>query len=208
MNELDNGFPPGGSQEPTKPPPSWIFDLQKRLSGGGQSLPGRGESVVFLVPLFVDNGALWTILGEDLVTDQGDLGRVSFPAAQISAGELAWNAAATLLDEVLGLEPTQGLKIGALDEMKVLGGLHVQPLVVAIPRPEMVGRTLTANTDGGLALFPLEVMSLLEPQSSSRHTVDLPDGPVEVEVTTIDDHALWGPSFEVLERLVVVLSTG
>ena len=159
MDELDNGTLQNGregqkgQEEAATPPPSWIFDLQKRLSGGGQPLPGQGERVVFLVPLFVDNGSLWTILGEDVVTEQGGLPRVSFPAAQIATGELAWNAAATLIHEVLGLEAHQGLKIGALDEMEVLGGLRVQPLVVAIPRPETAGRTLTANTDGGLALF-------------------------------------------------------
>ncbi len=206
-----NGHPDGSSSDNggsgASHPPSWILDLRARLEGTKARLPERDDRIVFLVPLFVDAGGLWTVLGEDTVTDEGALARTSFPAASLGVDEPAWPAAAALIDEVLGIDVNHGLQIGELPELRTLGGLRVLPLVVAIPRPEMAGRTLSVTTEGGLALFPLHIMSLLEPQQNRRQLMELPGGPVEVDVITIDDHQLWGPSLEVLEALVAVLAT-
>ena len=194
-----------GSEE--RPAPSWILELRARLQRGRIRLVGDEPRVVFLVPLFVHEGGLWTILGQDVVNESGELARVSFPAAHAGEDGTEWDTAIDVLDEILGIEAQHALQIGELEEIRALGGLRVLPLVVAIPRPQMAGRTLSATTDAGLALFPLQIMSLLEPQRTEKRQVELPNGTAEVDVITIDDHQLWGPTLDVLERLVAVVAT-
>lgn len=199
--------PPTDQTPDANAAPSWILELRARLQRGANRLDGDDPRIIFLVPLFVDDGGLWTVLGEDVVNESGELGRVSFPASHAGEDGSEWDTAVDILDEILGIEAQHALQIGELEEIRAVGGLRVLPLVVAIPRPQMAGRTLSATTDGGLALFPLQIMSLLEPQRTERRQIELPNGSAEVEVITVDDHQLWGPTLDVLERLVAVVAT-
>jgi 8-oxo-dGTP pyrophosphatase MutT (NUDIX family) len=120
-----------------EPAHSWIFELRQRLSTPPPTrLPvSEVRQAAVLVPLYVENGELWTLLTKRAETLPHHRGQIAFPGGGHEIGEDPWDAALRETQEELGVEPAQVIRIGELDEASTPSGFQIVPCVGAVPFP-------------------------------------------------------------------------
>ena len=116
---------------------SWIVELRARLaSPPPRRLPATdAREAAVLVPLYVEAGALWTVLTQRSADLPHHQSQIAFPGGGLEDGETPWQAAVRETEEEIGIGAGTVLQLGELDEAATPSGFRIVPCVGAIRFP-------------------------------------------------------------------------
>lgn len=192
---------------------SWILDTRRRLSEPPPRHlegPAEGGSSVLSLPLYVESGELWTTLVD---TPLGHLGlegvagpgQHHLPASPIEPQQSAWQVVQGEMVMRFGLDAGKVLLLGELDEIEVLGGFRLQPIVLAIPPP--ADWQLSADqASGDQAPTPLPLTAVANPRLTEEIWLTRGEESWCTDVLHLGAFRVWGPSATVLLELLARLS--
>ncbi len=181
-------------------PSSWILELRARLSApaGRRLPPDDTREAAVLVPLYVDAGALWTLLtkrSEDLPHHRG---QIAFPGGSLESGEDAWAAALRETEEEVGIAPNKVLRLGELDEASTPSGFRIVPCVGAVPFP-LETQLNSAEIE---EVFPVPIQAFANPRMVEDRVVSFDGQPRELRIYHIGGRQVWGLTARIIQNLL------
>ena len=181
-------------------PSSWIRELRARLSApaGRRLPPDDTREAAVLVPLYVDAGALWTLLtkrSEDLPHHRG---QIAFPGGSLESGEDAWAAALRETEEEVGIAPNKVLRLGELDEASTPSGFRIVPCVGAVPFP-LETQLKSAEIE---EVFPVPIPAFANPRMVEDRVVSFDGQPRELRIYHIGGRQVWGLTARIIQNLL------
>jgi len=179
---------------------SWIQQVRTRLEIPPPTRMAASDSrhAAVLVPLFVDAGALWTLLTRRTETLPHHRGQVAFPGGGRETGEDPWQAALRESEEEIGLPPQFVLRLGQLDEVGSPAGFRIVPCVGAIPRPFEPA----PNPQEIDEVFPIPLLALANPDLTEDRDVVLNGRPRTIRIYHVGRHLIWGLTARILQNLL------
>lgn len=187
-------------------PRTWIEDVRTRL----ESPPPRRLSAsdarhaAVLVPLYVEGGALWTLLTRRAESLPHHRGQVAFPGGGRETGEDVWSAALRESEEEIGLPPRLVLRLGELDEVGTPSGFRIVPCVGAIPVP-FAPRPSPEEID---EVFATPIPALANPDLIEDRDVVLNGRRRSLRVYHVGRHLVWGVTARIVQNLLERLGVG
>lgn len=181
-------------------PASWIEELRERLaSPPPRRLPtDEARHAAVLVPLYVAEGQLWTLLTRRAQELPHHRGQVAFPGGGRETGEDFWRAALRESEEEIGLPERLVLRLGELDEVGTPTGFRIVPCVGAIPHP-----FAPRPNPGEIAeVFAAPLAALARPEASEEREIVLNGRPRALRVYRAGRHRVWGVTARILENLI------
>lgn len=181
----------------------WIPEIRERLSTPPprRLAPKEARHAAVLVPLFVDAGALWTVLtqrAEDLPHHKS---QYAFPGGSREPGEGPWDAALREANEEVGFDPQRILRLGELDETETPSGFRIVPCVGAIPFPYE-----PAVNEGEIAeVFHVPLSALANPRLVEDQPVTINGRQRLLRVYHVGHRRVWGLTAFILRNLLVRL---
>jgi len=183
--------------------PSWIEEVRARL----ESPPARrlagidARQAAVLVPLYVAQGQLWTLLTRRSQELPHHRGQIAFPGGGRETGEDFWRAALRESEEEIGLPTRLVLRLGELDEVGTPSGYRIVPCVGAIPHP------FEPRPDPGeiAEVFAAPVRAFAAPDAVEEREVVLNGRPRSLRVYHLGRHRVWGVTARIVQNLVARL---
>lgn len=186
---------------------SWILELRARLSSPPprrlrlRSADGAARPAAVLVPLYVDAGALWTVLTRRTEELPHHKGQIAFPGGACELGEDAWAAAVRETEEELGIQAARVLRLGQLDEVETPAGFRVIPCVGAVPFP----LETTANPREIAEVFAVPLPAFANPQLIEERQVMLDGHARSLRTYHVGGRRVWGLTARIVQSLMVRL---
>ena len=184
--------------------PGWMEEVRARLSSrerrGVAMAPSLRRAGV-LVPLFVRDGAVWTVVTRRTDSVEHHRGQISFPGGAAEEGdETLFHTALREAQEELGIEPKDAIPLGRLSPLATVTGFYVEPFVVAIPQPYVFA------PEGSEIAEVLEVplAALLREGVLERRRL-----PGREEIVLFYDYGgqvIWGATARIVEELLDALT--
>lgn len=183
--------------------PSWIEEIRARLeSPPPRRLPAHdARHASVLVPLFVAQGQLWTLLTRRSQELPHHRGQVAFPGGGRETGEESWQAALRESEEEIGLPTRLVLRLGELDEVGTPSGFRIVPCVGAIPHP-FEPRPNPAEI---AEVFAAPVTAFTQAGGVEEREVVLNGSPRALRVYRVGEHRVWGVTARIVQNLVARL---
>ena len=197
--------PGGGAYSP------WMEDLRARL---GRSFPSRPRAsereegaaplrpAAVLIPLYVREKALWTLLTKRTDLVEHHKGQISFPGGGKHAADAnLWETAVRETEEEIGVA-RKGVRIlGALPRLVTITDFEVSPFVGAIPYPvAFVPRPGEVES-----IIEVPLSYLLDPMVVEERAVKWKGRDVMTLVYHYRGHAIWGATARILTDLLTVM---
>lgn len=182
---------------------SWIFEVRHRLSTPPPTrLPaGDVRQAAVLVPLYVDNGELWTLLTKRSDALPHHRGQIAFPGGGREIGEDPWAAALRETHEELGVEPSQVIRVGELDEAATPSGFHIVPCVGAVPYP----LETTINDDEIAEVFSVPLLAFTDYRIVEDRLVKIDGVERTIRVYHVGKRQVWGLTARIVQNLLLRL---
>lgn len=183
--------------------PSWIEELRERFaSPPPRRLPAdEARHAAVLVPLFVAEGQLWTLLTRRSQELPHHRGQIAFPGGGRETGEDFWRAALRESEEEIGLPERLVLRLGELDEVGTPTGFRIVPCVGAIPHP-----FAPRPNPGEIAeVFGAPIGALARPEASEEREIVVDGKPRVLRVYRAGRHRVWGVTARIVENLIARL---
>lgn len=182
---------------------SWIFEVRHRLSTPPPTrLPaGDVRQAAVLVPLYVDNGELWTLLTKRSDALPHHRGQIAFPGGGREIGEDPWAAALRETHEELGVEPSQVIRVGELDEAATPSGFHIVPCVGAVPYP----LETTINDDEIAEVFSVPLLAFTDYRFVEDRLVKIDGVERTIRVYHVGKRQVWGLTARIVQNLLLRL---
>jgi 8-oxo-dGTP pyrophosphatase MutT (NUDIX family) len=179
---------------------TWIHEVRKRLEAPPPRRlpPDDVRPAAVLVPLFIEQGRLLTLLtrrSDDLPHHRG---QIAFPGGGLELGEDAWAAALRESYEELALDPGRILKLGQLDEVVSPVGFRIVPCVGAVPVP----LEIAANESEIEEVFSVPLLALAEPGASEERDVELDGHRRSLRIYRYGDRQIWGLTARIVQNLL------
>ena len=194
---------PGEPSAEESPAPSWIAELRGRLTTPPPRrlalADARPASV--LVPLFVDAGALWTLLtvrSADLPTHKS---QIAFPGGGRETGEKPWDAALREAHEEVGIEPKSVVRLGELDEASTPSGFSIVPCVGALPTDFQT----EINEDEIAEVFKVPISAFANIQVVEDRRVRIDGVERDLRIYHVGRRQIWGLTARIIQMLMVRL---
>ncbi|MBZ0111546.1 MAG: hypothetical protein K8J08_03725 [Thermoanaerobaculia bacterium] len=189
----------------TDAPLPWIVEIRSRLADPApRRLETEGDRRVVALPLFVDAGELWVMLirrPEEI----GSIIEVGLPGAEASGDADPWSAAQASAAMDLGLQESQVLPLGTLDELLALDGRPTLTCVAAIPFPMPEPRS---ETKPRIEMLPIPVSALANPRLVEERFLEVEGEQRGLIVLHIGRHRIAGSTAEALQLLLERLEVG
>jgi 8-oxo-dGTP pyrophosphatase MutT (NUDIX family) len=183
-----------------EPAHSWIFELRQRLSTPPpRRLPvSEVRQAAVLVPLYVENGELWTLLTKRAETLPHHRGQIAFPGGGHEIGEDPWDAALRETQEELGVEPAQVVRIGELDEASTPSGFQIVPCVGAVPFP-----LETSINEAEIAeVFAVPLLAFTDFSMVEDRLVKIDGVERTIRVYHLGKRQVWGLTARIVQNLL------
>lgn len=183
---------------------SWIQEVRQRLLHPPPTrLANAGEArkAAVLVPLYVDAGELWTILTQRTEQLPTHKGQFAFPGGGHELGEDDWAAAQRETQEELGIDPSQFLRLGDLDEMGSNSGYRIVPCVGALSFPFKT----QINRDEIAEMFAVPLSALANPRLIEDRDVVIDGRERGIRVYHVGNRRIWGLTANIIRNLLVRL---
>ena len=179
---------------------SWIFEVRQRLSTPPPTRLPAGEvrQAAVLVPLYVDNGELWTLLTKRSDSLPQHRGQIAFPGGGREIGEDPWDAALRETHEELGIEPSQVIRVGELDEASTPSGFHIVPCVGAVPYP----LETTINDDEIAEVFSVPLLAFTDYRIVEDRLVKIDGVERTIRVYHVGKRQVWGLTARIVQNLL------
>lgn len=189
--------------EPTGIGAPWIEDLATRLESPApvRHAPGEGREAAVLVPLYVDAGALWTVLTQRSQQLPHHRGQIAFPGGGREIGEDPWTTALREAEEEVSLPPDRVLRLGHLDEIGSPTGFRVVPCVGAIPWPTEL------EPDGGEIeeVFTVPLFAFADITIAEDRKVKIDGRERNLRIYHVAGRQIWGLTAAILQNLLARL---
>jgi len=179
---------------------SWIFELRKRLASPppGRLPTSEVRQAAVLVPLYVDAGELWTLLTKRAETLPHHRGQIAFPGGGREIGEDPWDAALRESEEELGIDPSQVIRIGELDEASTPTGFHIVPCVGAVPYP-----LETAINEAEISeVFAVPLLAFADFSMVEDRLIKIDGVERWIRVYHVGSRQVWGLTARVVQNLM------
>ena len=182
---------------------SWIFEVRERLSTTPPTRLPAGEvrQAAVLVPLYVDNGELWTLLTKRSESLPQHRGQIAFPGGGREIGEDPWDAALRETHEELGIEPSQVVRVGELDEASTPSGFHIVPCVGVVPYP----LETTINEDEIAEVFSVPLLAFTDYRIVEDRLVKIDGVERTIRVYHVGKRQVWGLTARIVQNLLLRL---
>ena len=182
---------------------SWIFEVRQRLSTPPPTRLPASEvrQAAVLVPLYVDNGELWTLLTKRSESLPQHRGQIAFPGGGREIGEDPWDAALRETHEELGIEPSQVIRVGELDEASTPSGFHIVPCVGAVPYP----LETTINEDEIAEVFSVPLLAFTDFRIVEDRLVKIDGVERTIRVYHVGKRQVWGLTARIVQNLLLRL---
>lgn len=186
--------------EQASDPRSWILDLRRRLSSPPPRRlpPSDARQAAILVPLYVDNGQLWTVLtrrSEELPQHRG---QIAFPGGAREAGEDPWDAALRETEEEIGVDPARVLRLGELDEAETPSGFRIVPCVGGVPYP----LETTLNEAEIAEVFSVPLLAFTDVRLVEDRPVKIDRTERMLRIYHVGARQVWGVTARVVQNLM------
>jgi len=186
---------------------SWLEEVERALAAAPirrLAAPPQQRAAV-LVPLFVHQGTLWTLLTRRSPGLPRPAGAIVFPGGLARAGDE--DEVATALretEEELGIPQEEVAVLGQLSDVTSAAGPVISPVVGAIPWPV----TLRVAAREVAELLPTPLVALFQPTLVERVEEEGPGGLVTSPVLHYGPRRIAGATAQVLLELLARLSGG
>lgn len=179
---------------------SWILDIRERLANPPpQRLsPKEARHASVLVPLYVDAGALWTVLTQRTDELPHHKSQYAFPGGGREPGEDPWETALREAREEVGFDPSQVLRLGELDEVDTPSGFRILPCVGVVPfpfEPEI-------NEEEIAEVFNVPLSALANPRLIEDQPVTLEGKERLLRIYHVGHRRVWGLTAVILRNLL------
>lgn len=180
-----------------------MAQVRERLSGWAREAPavteGRRRAAV-LVPLFVRDGALWTVFTRRTDSVEHHPGQISFPGgAEEPADPTLFHTALRESEEELGIHPRDAVPLGRLSPIVTVTNFYVEPFVAAIPHPYAFEPEAAEIAE----VLEAPIAALMDPAALEMQ--ELPGRETPVLFYHYDDHVIWGATGRIVAELLAVL---
>ena len=179
---------------------SWILEFRARLAAPPPArLPvSNARSASVLVPLYVDAGQLWTILTKRSETLPHHRGQIAFPGGASEVGEDAWGAALRETEEEIGINRSQVLEIGELDEVDTPSGFRIIPCVGAVP----TGVETRINDEEIAEVFSVPLLAFSDVKVVEERQVTIDDVERTIRIYHVGRRQVWGLTARIVQNLL------
>lgn len=179
---------------------SWIFELRQRLSTPPPTRLPASEvrQAAVLVPLYVDNGELWTLLTKRSESLPHHRGQIAFPGGGREIGEDPWDAALRETHEELGVQPSEVLRLGELDEASTPSGFHIVPCVGAVTYP----LETSINEDEIAEVFSVPLLAFTDFRIVEDRLVKIDGVERTIRVYHVGKRQVWGLTARIVQNLL------
>ncbi len=179
---------------------SWIMELRGRLGAPAAKRlpPTDAQPASILVPLYVDAGALWTVLTQRTDKLPHHKGQIAFPGGSLEPGEDPWAAAVRETEEEIGIERKKILRLGELDECETPSGFRILPCVGAVPYP----LETEANTDEVEEVFAIPIQAFANPSAVEDRAVLIDGEERMLRIYHVGSRQIWGLTARILQNLL------
>jgi 8-oxo-dGTP pyrophosphatase MutT (NUDIX family) len=184
-------------------PQSWLASVRERLAAPPPRRlpPGEQRPASVLVPLYVQNGELWTLLIKRTDTLPTHRSQIAFPGGALDLGEDPWRAALREAQEEVGIEREKVLRLGQLDEVESPVGFRVVPCVGAVPFPYEA----QPNEAEIAEVFSLPLTAFANPRLVEDRTVRIDGAARHLRIYYVGNRQIWGLTARILQNLLVRL---
>ena len=190
----------------------WILEIRRRLEREwaipdavrevAEGTPDARPAAV-LVPLFVRERELWTLLTKRSEAVEHHRGQIAFPwGAEALDDASPWDTAIRETEEEVGVPRKAILRVGELPEVTTFSGFRIRPFVGAIPFP------FDVRHDPGEvgSVLQVPVRALMGPTLVEDRAVEWKGRSIPTVVYHVRGHVIWGATAFILACLLEALS--
>ena len=153
-----------------------------------------------LVPLYVQEGGLWTVFTLRTDSVEHHRGQISFPGGAEEPGDQTLvHTALREADEELGIRPDDAIPLGRLSPIVTVTDFYVEPFVVALPSPYEWKPQETEIAE----VIEAPVADLMRPEILERRKFEGREEPVLFYHH--GKHVIWGATARILAELLAAL---
>src|SRR5512136_759638 len=180
----------------------WLEEVERLLGAAPVRRKAESDGLVVaavLVPLYVATGQVWVLLTRltDSLPQHG--GQIALPGGVREEGDE--NEVATALREAheeLGINPSQVVVLGQLDDVWTPSGFLISPVVGAIPHPLTV-RPASAEVE---AVLQVPFSYLANPEVVEEQELEIAGERVISPIYHYRSHRIWGATARILADLI------
>ena len=179
---------------------SWIIDLRRRLESPAPSrlAPSEARQAAVLVPLYIDAGALWTLLTKRNETLPHHQSQIAFPGGGREMGESSWDTALRETDEEIGIEPKSVVRLGTLDEAATPSGFRIVPCVGALP----AGFETRLNEGEIAEVFAVPLAEFANVRIVEDRVVRIDGAERSLRIYHVGGRQIWGLTARIVQNLM------
>jgi len=179
---------------------SWIVELRNRLAS---PLPRRlpatdAREAAVLVPMYVDAGALWTVLTQRSADLPHHQSQIAFPGGALEDGETPWQAAVRETEEEIGIDPGTVVQLGELDEAATPSGFRIVPCVGAVRFPY----TTRINEAEIAEVFSVPLLEFANVRIVEDRAVRIDGRESTLRIYHVAGRQVWGLTARILQNLL------
>jgi 8-oxo-dGTP pyrophosphatase MutT (NUDIX family) len=154
-----------------------------------------------LVPLFVRDAKLWTLLTRRTESVEHHRGQISFPGgSEEETDESLYATALRETEEELAIDPADVISLGSLSPIVTVTDFYVEPYVAAVPQP-YVWQPAEAEI---AEVIEAPLGKLMDPAILEQRTIPGREG--TILFYHLDAHVIWGATARILSELLAALS--
>ena len=155
-----------------------------------------------LVPLFVRDAKLWTLLTRRTESVEHHRGQISFPGGgEEETDESLYAAALRETEEELAIAPADVIALGSLSPIVTVTDFYVEPYVAAVPQP-YVWRPAEAEI---AEVIEAPLATLMDPAILERRLIPGREG--TILFYHFGAHVIWGATARILSELLAALGS-
>ncbi|HMM35361.1 MAG TPA: CoA pyrophosphatase [Thermoanaerobaculia bacterium] len=189
----------------------WILEIRRRLEREwvvpdvvreiAEGTPDARPAAV-LVPLYVRERELWTLLTKRSETVESHRGQIAFPGGMEALDDASpWETAIRETEEEIGLPRKAILRIGELPGVTTFTGFRIRAFVGAIPYPFDV-RHDPREVD---SVIQVPVRALMGPTLVEERAVSWKGRSIPTPVYHLKGHVIWGATAFLVSSLLEAL---
>jgi 8-oxo-dGTP pyrophosphatase MutT (NUDIX family) len=154
-----------------------------------------------LVPLFVRDAKLWTLLTRRTESVEHHRGQISFPGgSEEETDESLYATALRESEEELAIDPADVIALGPLSPIVTVTDFYVEPFVAAVPQP-YVWQPAEAEI---AEVIEAPLGKLMDPAILEQKTIPGREG--TILFYHLGENVIWGATARILSELLTALS--
>jgi 8-oxo-dGTP pyrophosphatase MutT (NUDIX family) len=182
----------------------WMAEVGARIAARSAAEPAADREGLrragVLVPLFVRDAKLWTLLTRRTESVEHHRGQISFPGgSEEETDESLYATALRETEEELAIAPADVIALGSLSPIVTVTDFYVEPFVAAVPQP-YVWQPAEAEI---AEVIEAPLATLMDPAILEQRTIPGREG--TLLFYHFGAHVIWGATARILSELLAAL---